>query len=269
MKQSLGRLLKRTLLSATRLVGYRQSEQKIIGQAREFWHDTDASQFRAYSHWPGEQGVSGAAWLELGRQHMHLFDEFSKVTSLQRPLKRIIEWGCGGGSNAIHFAKETQQFVGVDVSQATLDECGNNLQRAGINNFFPVLIDVASPEAALKSVPMPCDLFLCTYVMELVPTPEYGKRIVDIAFKLLRPGGLAMIQIKYSTASAETRPRRWGYRYNAANMTTYPIDVFWELAQVAGFEPRSLTLRPKQELVGDERYAYYMLKRPNVSNGVE
>ncbi len=116
---------------------------------------------------------------------------------------------------------------------------------------------------------MPCDLFLCTYVMELVPTPEYGKRIVDIAFKLLRPGGLAMIQIKYSTASAATQPRRWGYRHNAANMTTYPIDGFWELAQAAGFEPLALTLQPRQELIGDERYAYDMLKRPSALKGVK
>lgn len=83
-----------------------------------------------------------------------------------------------------------------------------------------------------------------------------------IAHRLLRPGGVALIQIKYETKESRTKPRRWGYRANLANMTTYPIDRFWELAAEVGFKPKALKLQPKQPLVNDERYAYFLLERP-------
>ncbi|HRK31707.1 MAG TPA: class I SAM-dependent methyltransferase [Tepidisphaeraceae bacterium] len=254
-------LLKRSLLAATRLIGYRESEQRIIRQSGEFWSDTDSSKFRAYSHWKGEDGIADAAWLALGKQHLDLFHRMIRLTEMRRPIDRIIEWGCGGGCNAVHFAREAGQFIGVDVSQATLEECRRAVSAAGLGNFLPVLVDVAAPESALEQITDACDLFLCTYVMELVPTPAYGRRIVDIAYKLVRPGGLAIIQIKYATTDAATQPRRWGYKLNAANMTTYAIDQFWEICQQAGFEPLAVTLQPKQTLIGDERYAYFTLSR--------
>ncbi len=262
MNQAFVQLLKRVVLNITQFVGYRQSEGKIVAQSDRFWKESNAAHFPAYSHWRGNEGIADNAWLELGQQHLDLFNKFKNLVDFENPLERVVEWGCGGGSNAIHFAKEAQEFIGVDVSGATLEECRKTLHLSGITNFTSVLIDVAAPELACNMIKEPCDLFLCTYVMELVPTPEYGKRIVDIAIRLLRPGGLAIIQTKYSTAEARTRPRRWGYRHNAANMTTYPIDKFWKLAETSGFNPLALTLRPRQELIGDERYAYYILQRP-------
>ena len=74
---------------------------------------------------------------------------------------------------------------------------------------------------------------------------------------LLNLGGFATIQIKYSTSEARTKSRMWGYKYDVANMTAFPIHTFWELSKAAGFEPLAQTLQPRQELVGDERYAYF------------
>lgn len=258
------RLAKALVLRSARLVGYRQSESKLIADSDAFWKDATAQQFKAYSHWQGDAGINSDAWSELGRQHLQIFQDYRHhlhpITPADQPLPCIVEWGCGGGSNAIHFARHTHAFIGADVSQPTLDECDRAMRTAGLNNLTKVLIDVANPERAANSIP-PADLFLCTYVMELVPTPEYGKRVVAIAHQILRPGGLAIIQIKYATTHAKTQPRRWGYRHNAANMTTYPIDEFWLLTQAQGFNPLAITLKPHQSLIGDERYAYFILKK--------
>jgi SAM-dependent methyltransferase len=252
---------KRAVLGFTRIIGYRESEDHRIQQSSVFWNTTGGSRFQSHSHWRGEEGISDEVWLELGREHQRLFESFLKLTNLQTPLPRVVEWGCGGGANAIHFARMAVQYVGVDVSQASLTQCDKVLVAAGIENFVPVLVQVATPEDAIKLIKEPCDLFLCTYVFELLPSQAYAKRIVELAFQLLRPGGCAMIQIKYSTAESWTKPRMWGYQYNVANMTTFPIDGFWELAKEVGFEPLALTLQPRQELVGDERYAYFFLRR--------
>ncbi len=264
MHSNLKRRIKTIVLGTARLTGYQQSESKLIADSDAFWKDNNASQFKAYSHWRGEAGIAADAWSELGRQHLNLFHDYQHLLNLHQAtnqtIERIVEWGCGGGSNAIHFARIAKEFIGADVSAPTLDECERALRDAGLHNMTKVLIDVASPEQAAASI-APCDLFLCTYVMELVPTPEYGKRVVAIAHQILKPGGLAIIQIKYATTQATTKPRRWGYRHNAANMTTYPIDQFWILTQAVGFQPIAITLKPKQELIGDERYAYFILKK--------
>ena len=253
--------VKKTVLGVTRIVGYRQSEDKIIEQSAFFWNTTDGSRFRSHSHWLGDDGLSTEVWLELGKEHRCLFETFSKLTNLETPLQRVVEWGCGGGANAIHFAKLAVQFIGVDVSEDSLRQCEKVLKDAGINNFLPVHVNLAKPEEAIELIRDPCDFFLCTYVFELLPSQAYGKRLLDIAFKLLSPGGFAMIQIKYSTTEARTKSRMWGYKYNVANMTTFPIDCFWEQSKEAGFEPLAITLLPRQELVGDERYAYFFLSR--------
>lgn len=261
MNRFLFSFVKKTVLGFTRIVGYRQSEDKIIEESAIFWNSTDGSRFRSHSHWLGDDGLSTEVWLELGKEHRSLFERFLKLTNLETPLKRVVEWGCGGGANAIHFAKLAVQFIGVDVSEDSLSQCDKVLKDAGISNFLPVHVNLAKPEEAIERIQGPCDFFLCTYVFELLPSQAYGKRLLDIAFKLLSPGGFAMIQIKYSTTEARTKSRMWGYKYNVANMTTFPIDCFWELSKEAGFEPLALTLLPRQELVGDERYAYFFLSR--------
>lgn len=171
----------------------------------------------------------------------------------------MVEWGCGGGANAVHFGPMAEEFVGADVSAASLEECERQARAAGAKQFVPVLVDVREPEAAVAEIGPPCDLFLCTYVLELVPTPEYGLRILRIAADLLAERGLALVQIKYATASWRTRPRRRKYQRDVAGMTSYRIEDFWQAATECGLRPHFVQLVPRNEL--DERYAYFLCTR--------
>lgn len=101
MNRFLFSFVKKTVLGITRIVGYRQSEDKIIEESAVFWNSTDGSRFRSYSHWLGDDGLSTEVWLELGNEHRCLFETFLKLTNLETPLQRVVEWGCGGGANAI------------------------------------------------------------------------------------------------------------------------------------------------------------------------
>lgn len=170
---------------------------------------------------------------------------------------RVVEWGCGGGANAVHFAPPAQELIGVDISQESLEECGRQVESVCSTPVRKVLVDVENPEAALEIIPGECDLFLSFYVFELLPTPEYGGRIQRIAHRLLAPGGLALIQIKYDCGSWRTRSRGRSYRSGPAGMTTYTIPAFWGLAERCGWTPKYVQLVPKDEL--DERYAYFLL----------
>lgn len=165
------------------------------------------------------------------------------------------------------FAPDAEQVVGVDVAQASLDECSKQMSGAGFGDrFTPVLADINEPETAAKQIKTevgPFDLFLCVYVFELIPGPAYADRLLRIAADLLAPGGSAMIQFKYATQDWRSRPRRWAYKLNLANTTKFEIDAFWKLAASTGFVPQAVTLLPEDSLVGDERYAYIMLTKPN------
>jgi len=260
--QKAGNALTALEIAVRQGIGFNEAEAKLIGDSQIYWNDSSNRSRKQYSHWRGS-GIftDDSRWLELGREHLQLYEQFARAVDMKYMPKRIVEWGCGGGMNAFHFGRLTEEFYGVDISSSSLQECGRQMAAIGLHNFAPVLINAADPEAALGQVRGLCDLFLSTYVFELVPTPEYGIRILRIAYELLAPGGIAIIQIKYSEGSAKTRSRAWAYAKNLGWNATYRIDAFWQAAHQCGFVPKMVTLQPQQPLVNDRNYAYFLLQK--------
>ncbi|HEX8325720.1 MAG TPA: class I SAM-dependent methyltransferase [Tepidisphaeraceae bacterium] len=266
VKQKIGRVVRLTEDRVRQLLKLNESEQKLASQSQRFWtrpmdqnnslwwHARDSTIFNE-----AEQN-----WQAMGQRHTAMFADFARAAGIERPVQRIVDWGCGGGANAVAFAPECREMWCVDVADAALAECGRQL--AALRDpcgFHPVSITVPDPEAALGLIPNHAiDLFVCFYVFELLPSPEHGARVLRIAHKLLRPGGACIIQIKYQTESWKTRTRRWGYTRSAANMTSYRVESFWELAESCGFQAKTVTLVPKPSEVPDQRYAYFMLQKP-------
>jgi len=250
--------VRKTIDVVRNTLGLRQSDASLTRDAQSWWEAPSEENQAMYSHW--RNAFDDATWFAIGQQTFDLYETFSKSMEFSRPAKRVIEWGCGGGANAVHFAREADTFIGVDVAQVSLDECDKQLKREGMNNFQPVLIDLSRPEDALAQIDKPCDLFFCIYVFEAFPSQEYARRVMRVASQLLKPGAMALIQVKYSTGLT-TRSRGWGYKFGVANMTTFRIDEFWQLSAEFGFTPHTVYLIPKQTLVPDERYAYFFLRK--------
>ncbi|GAA1580698.1 hypothetical protein GCM10009789_38200 [Kribbella sancticallisti] len=110
--------------------------------------------------------------------------------------------------NAVQFAPRAGEFVGVDVTSASLRECERQVAAVCDTPFRGIHIGVDTPEQAIQAVGGPCDVFLSFCVFELIPTPEYGDRLLRIAFEPLSPGGVAFIQTKYDEGRFGTRPLR-------------------------------------------------------------
>ena len=234
-----------------------QSSAAIQSDAQAYWRDDGQPSWQSNSHW--RDGVQ-ENWDQIGASSLALAEQLARITGEPLPSRRTVEWGSGGGANAVRFAPRCDEFVAVDVSQASLDECERQAALVTSTPIRKVLVDVAAPETALAEIgPASCDLFLCLYVLELVPSQSYGLRLLDIAAQLLAPAGVALIQTKYSTTTTTSRSRRRAYRRDLANMTTYPIDEFWIEAGNRGLRPLAVTLVPRDQL--DERYAYYLLVR--------
>ena len=191
-------------LLVLRAIGRGQSERELARVSMRYWNEGDKSgiDLKDYSHWAGAgPWRDRERWLALGRVHFEMFEQLCLVTQTQRPIANVVEWGSGGGANAIHFITEVRSFCGIEIAKANLDECGRVLTEAGFDGFQPVLISAEQPEHALEVAAAPFDFFLSTYVFELLPGRGYGERILRIAWQLLKPGGLALIQIRYDDGS--------------------------------------------------------------------
>jgi len=253
-------------LFGLRILGRGQSEDEIARVTMRYWNEGDRAgvDLKDYSHWAGAgPWQDREKWLALGRVHFGMYEQLCRVTGTPRPLRNAVEWGCGGGANAIHFIDEVRRFCGIEIAEASLHECGRVLAEAGFTGFEPVLISAEAPEEALGLASGPYDLFLSTYVYELLPGRTYGERITRIAWQLLKPGGLALIQIRYDDGSPRSSQKHADYFRNSTRFTSYRVEEFWAVAEQAGFQPLYVTLVPHKtaEFSGD-LYAYFALTRP-------
>ena len=236
------------------------SSGRLTDDASHYWCGDRGDRWQNDSHWcSGSKFEDTELWGAMGQEHLRLYQRLRQAASEPAPLKRIIDWGCGGGANAVTFAPLAEELIVVDVNAESLDECARQVALAGSTPFVKVLADIARPEEAARDISRPCDLFLCLYVLELVPTQAYGLRLMRIAYNLLGPGGQAFVQIKYATGAWRTRPRRRSYRSDVAG-NTYRIEDFWTAMASIGFRPEAVALVPKNDL--DERYAYFLLSKP-------
>jgi len=238
-------------------IGLADDPQKVITEAGDYWQGAGDDTWKNNSHWRDGGVFAGSdLWAQVGERHLDLV---RRLTHHDGPWRRILEWGCGGGANAAAFAPLAGTFVGTDVSRDSLTECRRQVHAVTGTPFEAVLVDIDRPEAA--ALGEACDLFLCFYVFELLPSPAYAERILRIARRALAPGGQAVIQVKYDTGSFRTRSRRRSYRRGLADMTTFPIHEFWTLSEACGFRPEAVHLIPRNVL--DERYAYFLLRTPS------
>ena len=241
------------------------TDERLAKDSTEVWRDLTDQKWKANSHWkdglathhrPGHHLPE--LFDSIGRDHLALFDRLSKVIDGPVSFGKVVEWGCGGGANAVAFGPRANEFVGVDVVSDNLVECERQTRSVCDTPFQRVLIDAEAPEVAVEKIgAATCDLFLCLYVLEAVPSPAYGLRILEIGRELLGDTGVAMVQIKYQNADRTTLPRRRGYKRNMSMMTSYAIDEFWLAAQDLGFRPEVVHLVPRNEF--DDRYAYFLL----------
>ncbi len=237
------------------------SQSNIESSAQKFWTRPPDQKNNFWWHWRNSPAYTDQQWLDIGTKHLRLYQELERMTENSQPLRKVVDWGCGGGANAVAFAPICDEFYGLDPSDHALEETHKQLESFSCSNFRRVKLDISKPEAALTVLPSDVDLFYCLYVFEVFPSQKYGGRILDIAKRMLRPGGSCFVQIKYTT-NWTTQSRKWGYSRGVASMTSYAIDQFWTLGESVGMTPKAIHLVPLAPEVHDYRYAYYLFQNP-------
>lgn len=262
LKRLLGRAASRGRLMLHGWIGYREDATELAKTAQAFWNDLTPPQRRQEAHWRGH-GVFGddTVWLDLGRRHLELLQRVMAENGAGLDRPRVLEWGCGGGANAVHFGREASTFYGVDISADSLAECGRQMADAGMKCFVPVLVEAHRARSALPQIGSSVDLFLCLYVMELLPTEEHAFEILDIAAETLRPGGWALIQIRRTVPGPAGGSRPWDYAQNMAHNVRFREDVFSRACQQRGLEVRHVERVDEVPELNERDYVYFVLQR--------
>lgn len=233
-----------------------ESLPKLAKDAGHYWSKSENDECtQDLSHWIGKgRWTDKESWQDIGNKHYRMFEDICMLTA-KKPKKSMLEWGPGGGANAVRFCKLFDDYYGVDISEANLSECKHQLEIREFNKFHSMLIKPENPEDCMQFISEPVDFFLSTAVYQHFPGKEYGVLVTKTAHKLLASGGLAIIQTRYDDGSETVRSKNRDYNNNAITFTSYRIEEFWQIAVSCGFKPLMVNLEP------GSNYAYYLLEK--------
>jgi len=262
------RVRRKLLILVRTLSGYRESESALGQASNRFWNDFARPERAQEAHWRGHGPfVDDAVWLKLGRNHLELLQQVLHSQGRTLSAGRVVEWGCGGGMNAVHFARGAQRYYGVDLSAATLQECARQLAHEQLDGFVPVLVDANQPRAALPVIGAPCELFICTYVFELLPSVGHALELLQLAWELLAPEGVALVHFRSTGAAVTSRSRPWGYEENMAHNVTFTLPDFRAACEGLGFVVLGVHTVASVPELNEKNYAYVVLLKPAAPAG--
>ena len=260
------RIQRKLLIVWRECTGYRESTSTLGQAANQYWNNFDSPQRATDSHWRGHGPFADdAIWLKLGRTHYELVQQ--QLSRLGRPLapRRVVEWGCGGGMNAVHFGRGVQHYYGIDLSPQSLTECARQMSASGLPGFVPVLVHANQPRSALAVIGEPCDLFICTHVIELLPSVEHAFQILQLAFEMLGPRGMVLAHIRCPASAIGGQSRPWDYEANMSHNVIFSIPAFRAACEAQGFVVLGVQPVAAVPELNERNYAFFVLEKPTAA----
>tara|TARA_Y100000588_G_scaffold394663_1_gene516395 strand:+ start:6103 stop:6906 length:804 start_codon:yes stop_codon:yes gene_type:complete len=237
------------------------SQERLIQDSVDVWEhnkDAGATALVSGSHWLNQGGGwTDRVWREYGESHLEMMRDGLTLAGRTSPIRSVVEWGSGGGSNAAAIGPNVDRYFGVDISQSNLDECVRRTEDLGLKNFEPIHIPAPYPEEVLKQIDS-VDFFLSTAVYQHLPGRSYARRVTDIAMRLLADDGLALINIRYSNLKRQNRNWRRSYKKHADSFNHYTVWEFQQEMEESGMEIMEIHMQPIT------RHAYFFLRKSRV-----
>ena len=101
--------------------------------------------------------------------------------------KRVLEVGCGAGTDLVRFAKGGAQVTGVDLSSSAIALARQNFSQQGL--------DADLREADGERLPFPDASFDLVYAHGVVQYTPDDRALVRECHRVLKPGGQAVFQV--------------------------------------------------------------------------
>ncbi|MGH9408090.1 MAG: class I SAM-dependent methyltransferase [Vicinamibacterales bacterium] len=101
--------------------------------------------------------------------------------------KRVLEVGCGAGTDLVRFAKGGAIATGIDLSSSAIDLARANVAQQGLSADLR--------EADGEHLPFPDDAFDVVYAHGVVQYTADDRALVEECRRVLEPGGVAVFQV--------------------------------------------------------------------------
>jgi SAM-dependent methyltransferase len=150
---------------------------------RAYW-DTHIHDLEITTHAPGSAGF----FADLEQYHFEKLHHLPRLVPFdQFRGRRVLEVGCGAGTDLVRFARHGAKVAGVDLAPSSIALAAKNfaLER------LPVQLAVADGEA----LPFGGQSFDLVYAHGVVQYTTDDRALVRECRRVLRPGGVAVFQV--------------------------------------------------------------------------
>jgi ubiquinone/menaquinone biosynthesis C-methylase UbiE len=100
--------------------------------------------------------------------------------------KRVLDVGCGAGTDLVRFARAGARASGVDLSAAAIELARANVAQQGLE------ADLREADAA--HLPYPDETFDLVFALGVVQYSADPARVIEECWRVLKPGGEAIVQ---------------------------------------------------------------------------
>jgi SAM-dependent methyltransferase len=154
-----------------------------IADVREYWnrhiHDLEIS-----THSPGTPGF----FADLDQYHFEKLHHLLRLVPFEAARgKRVLDVGCGAGTDLVRFARAGAVVTGVDISPSAIDLARRNFAQQGL--------EADLREADGEHLPFPDDTFDLVFAHGVVQYTADGQALVNECRRVLKPGGEAIFQV--------------------------------------------------------------------------
>ena len=143
--------------------------------------------------------------------HIPTFADFSRWKG-----KRVLEIGCGIGTDTMNFARAGAQVTAIDLSDHSLDIAKQRATVFGLRNITFLNADIERLSSVLP--PEPYDLVYSFGVIHHTPHPDVALQQIR---EYLKPGGTLKVMVYH----------RYSWKVLAA-LLSYGRGAFWKLNEI-------------------------------------
>jgi SAM-dependent methyltransferase len=131
---------------------------------------------------------SAAFFADLDEYHFDKLHHLLRLVPFETSSgRRVLEVGCGAGTDLVRFARHGARVTGVDLAESAVALARANLTQQGLSADLVV--------ADAEQLPLAGGVFDLVYAHGVVQYTADGRRLVAECRRVLRPGGQAIFQV--------------------------------------------------------------------------
>jgi ubiquinone/menaquinone biosynthesis C-methylase UbiE len=150
---------------------------------REYW-DRHIHDLEITTHPVGSPGF----FADLDQYHFEKLHHLPRLVKFEDARgKRVLEVGCGAGTDLVRFAKAGAIVTGVDISSSAIELAKKNFEQQGLQADLRV--------ADGEHLPFESDAFDLVYAHGVVQYTANDRAMVAECRRVLKPGGTVIFQV--------------------------------------------------------------------------